>query len=231
MKHNPRTAGLRETKKARTRGEILATARELFLRRGFEATRIADIARRLQVSEQTVFNYFPSKPAIVEGLLEQWLAENARDAGATPAPRAGSILEGARLALGLYLLRLAPQRDFIRLLVEHSSLATLQPRGPAASASINQARAQIRISAEMYRAAQRAGEVRAGVDPGELAELLFYVMGWSLRTWVDTEPAPDLLELAFRRFRIVMAGALAGPAPDFGETIAKVRAAARAAHP
>jgi AcrR family transcriptional regulator len=53
--------GLRERSKARRREAILRAAFELFAERGFEATTIADIADRAEVSTRTVTLYFPSK--------------------------------------------------------------------------------------------------------------------------------------------------------------------------
>ncbi|MER5755305.1 helix-turn-helix domain-containing protein [Streptomyces sp. NPDC002088] len=53
--------GLRERSKARRREAILRAAYELFAERGFEATTIADIAERAEVSARTVTLYFPSK--------------------------------------------------------------------------------------------------------------------------------------------------------------------------
>jgi AcrR family transcriptional regulator len=62
--------GLRELKKQRTRELIAETARQLFAERGFERVTVAEIARAAEVSEQTVFNYFPSKEDLVYWRLE-----------------------------------------------------------------------------------------------------------------------------------------------------------------
>jgi AcrR family transcriptional regulator len=62
--------GLRERKKQRTRQLLAETARRLFGERGFEQVSIAEIAREAEVSEQTVFNYFPSKEDLVYSGLE-----------------------------------------------------------------------------------------------------------------------------------------------------------------
>jgi len=62
--------GLRERKKQQTRQLLSETARRLFSKRGFEHVSIAEIAREADVSEQTVFNYFPSKEDLVYSGLE-----------------------------------------------------------------------------------------------------------------------------------------------------------------
>ena len=67
--------GLRERKKQRTRELIAATARDLFIERGFEAVPVAAIARAAEVSEATVFNYFPTKEDLLYSRLEAFEEE------------------------------------------------------------------------------------------------------------------------------------------------------------
>ena len=74
--------GLRERKKHKTRQLIAVTARELFARRGFENVSVAEIARAAEVSETTVFNYFPTKEDLFfQGLeaFEDQLLRAVRD--------------------------------------------------------------------------------------------------------------------------------------------------------
>jgi AcrR family transcriptional regulator len=70
-----RTPGLRERKKQRTRELIAETARRLFVERGFERVSVAEIARLAEVSEKTVFNYFPTKEDLVYWRLESFEEE------------------------------------------------------------------------------------------------------------------------------------------------------------
>ena len=64
--------GLRERKKAQTRELLAETARRLFAERGFEQVSVAEIARVADVSEKTVFNYFPTKEDLVYWRLESF---------------------------------------------------------------------------------------------------------------------------------------------------------------
>jgi AcrR family transcriptional regulator len=67
--------GLRERKKQQTRQHIAETARTLFGERGFDRVTVAEIARAAEVSEQTVFNYFPTKEDLVYWRMESFEQE------------------------------------------------------------------------------------------------------------------------------------------------------------
>jgi AcrR family transcriptional regulator len=67
--------GLRERKKQQTRQLIAEIARRRFSERGFEAVTVAEIAREADVSEKTVFNYFPTKEDLVYWRMESFEQE------------------------------------------------------------------------------------------------------------------------------------------------------------
>lgn len=56
------------TDPARTRKEILVTARILFQQQGFDQTSIKDITDRLQLNEETLAAYFTSKDDLLEAI-------------------------------------------------------------------------------------------------------------------------------------------------------------------
>ena len=51
--------------------EVLDAALELFIANGFAATRVEDVARRAGLSKGAVYLYFPSKEALLEGLVRR----------------------------------------------------------------------------------------------------------------------------------------------------------------
>jgi AcrR family transcriptional regulator len=67
--------GLRERKKQQTRELIAETARRLFVERGFDDVKVAEVAREADVSEKTVFNYFPTKEDLFYWRLEEFESE------------------------------------------------------------------------------------------------------------------------------------------------------------
>ena len=70
--------GLRERKKEQTRQLIAETARGLFSERGFDRVTVSEVARAAEVSEQTVFNYFPTKEDLVYWRLQSFEDELLR---------------------------------------------------------------------------------------------------------------------------------------------------------
>ena len=62
--------GLRARKKRVMRQQLSDTATRMFVERGFDAVRVAEVAEACGVSEKTVFNYFPTKESLVLDRLE-----------------------------------------------------------------------------------------------------------------------------------------------------------------
>jgi AcrR family transcriptional regulator len=61
----PSEEGLRERKKRLMRQMISDTATAMFLERGFHEVKVAEVAEACEVSEKTIYNYFPTKESLI----------------------------------------------------------------------------------------------------------------------------------------------------------------------
>lgn len=57
------------------REEIIRAAHKCFISRGFHATGMADIAREFGMSAGHIYNYFPSKTAIIEEMISRGMED------------------------------------------------------------------------------------------------------------------------------------------------------------
>ena len=91
------TPTLRVRKKIQTRQRIADAAATSFAAKGYDAVTVAEIARLAEVSEQTVYNFFPSKELLVldedvafEALLVGMIRERPAGTKIADAVRAGA---------------------------------------------------------------------------------------------------------------------------------------------
>ncbi len=64
---------LRQRRKEARPGELIAAALELFVQRGFSATRLDDVARQAGVSKGTLYLYFDSKESLFKAAIKEGL--------------------------------------------------------------------------------------------------------------------------------------------------------------
>jgi AcrR family transcriptional regulator len=69
------TGSRRERTKAHNRAAILAAAREVFGRLGYEAATVRDVIRQTELASGTFYNYFPDKEAVLRALVEEDAAD------------------------------------------------------------------------------------------------------------------------------------------------------------
>ena len=72
--NNPENARWRRLPEQRPR-QLLEAALAVFGEQGFEPTRLEDVAERASVSKGTIYNYFPSKEALFEEMVQHTLAD------------------------------------------------------------------------------------------------------------------------------------------------------------
>jgi AcrR family transcriptional regulator len=152
-------AGLRQRKKAQTRQAIFDAAARLFAKREFDQVTVAEIAREADVSEVTVFNYFPTKEDLFYGgmqLFEEELLEAVRT-----RPRGDSAIKA-------FTRRLTESTDGLGSKERVAAIAK-SARTVSASASLA---ARERAVIDTYT--RRLAELLAadtGSDPGDVEPL------------------------------------------------------------
>src|SRR5262245_49298429 len=69
------SSGRKARERARRSADVLAVARRLYARKGYQRTAMVEIARAAELAVGTLYQLFPSKEAILRGLLEERLDE------------------------------------------------------------------------------------------------------------------------------------------------------------
>lgn len=82
----------RRRKEARPQ-ELLDAALELFVEKGFAATRIEEVALRAGVSKGTLYLYYPSKEELLKAVISHYLSARIAEGAAQAAQHAGSAAD------------------------------------------------------------------------------------------------------------------------------------------
>lgn len=161
MNDTPLKRGPKFRRRAEARpDEVLDAALELFMEKGFAATRVDDIARRAGLSKGAVYLYFPSKEAVLEALVRRSII-----------PIADSALEALRNYEG-------DPRLIISMVIKMVGKRFSDPRIVAIPKVVFREVLGFPHLAEMYRAEVLdkvipvvAGLIRRGVEQGYLRQV------------------------------------------------------------
>ena len=214
--------GLRERKKRQTRQRISDVATALFVFRGFDAVRVSDVADVVGVSEKTLYNYFPTKEAMVFDMADddvERVAAALRERKADESPTravlramlagldALTASDGLDLILPRFAEMIASTPSLRAAWLDiHARLVAVTADELAASADIDPrdpepmiaARAIVGLQDVFYE--QLVRHVRDGLAGSELRDAVVS----------DLERAARLLETGLWSFKLLAKGASAG---------------------
>jgi AcrR family transcriptional regulator len=198
-----KTLSLRERKKQRTRARILEAARDLFQLRGFDETSIEQIAETAEVSRGTFFNYFSTKEALLSAIADQELAslEHRVETDLASVP---SAVTKIRRTMRMLVSDTAPFVQVTRyVLLDALQHATGTERTDLWLGDILN---------KLVLEAQAQGEIRADLDPDEIAHAITGAYMAALFSWIETEkPAsPTSLPMVVNIVDMLFEG-IAGP--------------------
>ena len=117
--HCPRRARRKEARP----GELLAAALELFVEKGYAATRSEEVARRAGVSKGTLFLYFASKEELFKAVVRENIAGRFPEWNAEFESYEGSTPEMLRYALMMWWERVGntPASGITKLMMSEAS--------------------------------------------------------------------------------------------------------------
>jgi AcrR family transcriptional regulator len=172
------TTGRRERKKLETRERILESGVALFAAHGYDSTTMEQIGERADVSRATVFNYFARKDDIVFEWFGRLRAEFASSLAGDDQPAVDTM---SRLRRAFRVLADGYEADPA---AGRAMVRAWQRAGGPLLADESDAPGLV---ADTVRAGQRAGDIPRGLDPDQVARILFDVYLGVLYRWVLDE--------------------------------------------
>lgn len=200
-RHEP---SLRERNKARKLQKISRAARTLFVRRGYDATTLRQIAAKADVGLGTLFSYATDKRDLLFLIINDDIeAMNAR--AFAEAPREVPLLDRLTGIFRRFFEFFGQQPNLSRIILKE---LTFYSAGPQAQRFQNGRTQVLARLAEIVAEAQRTGEIGSVEDPHEIADTVFSIYAAAIRHWLDAAQ-PDLdqgLAALRRHFRLLLAG-------------------------
>lgn len=176
----------RQDRALRNRQRVLAVAEDLFLRKGYAATTVAEVATSAVVSVETIYKSFGGKPGMIRAIQRGGLAGT----GPIPAPERSDVMSASDLGSTEVLrhwatltTEVSPRVAPITLLVR--SAAATDAEMATLLDEINTERLN-RMRHNASRLAER-GDLRMGLTIDRAAEVMF------------TYTAPELYEILVLR--------------------------------
>jgi AcrR family transcriptional regulator len=157
----PAGEGRRDRKKREMRQQLTDTATEMFLDRGFDAVRVSEIAEACDVSEKTVFNYFPTKEALILDLSESTMDALRTDLADSARPPLEAVLGILADELGAWVSWLRAQKNPARTRARWRKFGGLIYTTPSLRAY------QSEMNDQLVALATRVLADRAGMGPAD----------------------------------------------------------------
>jgi AcrR family transcriptional regulator len=195
---------LRERNKARKLQKISRAARSLFVRRGYDATTLRQIAAKADVGLGTLFSYATDKRDLLFLIINDDIeAMNAR--AFAEAPPGAPLLERLMGIFRRFFEFFGQQPNLSRIILKELTFYSAGPQAQRFQSGRTQVLARL---AQVVAEAQRTGEIGSTEDAAEIADTIFSIYAAAIRQWLGAaEPELEHGLAALRRhLRLLSAG-------------------------
>jgi TetR/AcrR family transcriptional regulator, fatty acid metabolism regulator protein len=165
------------TQTADRREQILAAAVRVFAARGYEATRVGDIAAEAGVAYGLVYHYFGSKEAVLEAVFHEAWGRLLAAIGQAEQT-AGTAPERLALVVKIVLRSWRDDPDLVRLLVREIT------RNPHISDELDEIGQAFASLERIVAGGQAEGTIRPALDARLCAWMLYGALEEILTGWV-----------------------------------------------
>ena len=185
------------------RRQILDAAVRVFARQGFEATRMADVAKEAGVAYGLVYHYFGSKDAVLRAVFREAWAR-LLEAVALAEETGETAVDQLALVVRIVLRVWRDEPDLVRLLVREVT------RSPHLSEELDEIDRAYASLERIIRGGQEEGTFRRELDPRLAAWMLYGTLEQVLTGWVlgRLPDDPAAAEAAEREIVRVFVGGL-----------------------
>lgn len=204
----------RVEKQARTRAELIATAAEVFARRGYDGASVEEIAERAGYSHGAVYSNFEGKADLFLAVFEDYMAERVRELAETQAalPQDAPLEQRARALADQWMERFARDRASVIL---HMEFIARGEREPELAKRFGTRSAAMREAVAGYISEyRREAGVELAMPAGDLALVMRALgIGLAIESLVSPEAVRDDLYGDFTELLVGLlrkAGAEAG---------------------
>ncbi len=168
----PRRQSVEEKEK-----RIIAAARTVFRKHGFEGAKVADIAKRAGVAEGTVYLYFENKKALLLGVAAEFYERLTRDA-ADGVRKLDTTIERLSFLSWLHFVRISKEWQLLAMAMTPYKLSNEYRKTEGYKLN----RAYVQVFDEVVRGGIAQGEIRTDIPLSVMRDVFYGGLEYGART-------------------------------------------------